>query len=71
MAHIYKALKGGWTIMSKDKNKNKNNNVKKTITVNRIKELNIADYCKDVIKMYGANINLARIVPDALDGLVK
>ena len=34
------------------KNKNKDN-TKKVIAVNRIKEINIADYCSDVIKIYG------------------
>lgn len=32
-------------------------------------ERNIAEFCKEIIMLFGANVNLARAVPDIHDGL--
>lgn len=33
------------------------------------KEVSVGDYCKELMKIYGSNVNLARTIPDARDGL--
>lgn len=34
-----------------------------------IPEVNIADFCREIMTIYGANVNIARTVPDLRDGL--
>lgn len=49
------------------------NNPKKTLIVRKIakniEEINVADFCTQMMLSYGANINLARAIPDIKDGL--
>ena len=50
--------------MSKNKEKEK----RKLIVV-KCKEENIADFCKNAMLIYGANVDIVRVIPDAIDGL--
>lgn len=54
--------------MAKSKKNVKNDEIRK-ISVRPVEEVNIADFCLGVMQIHGANVNLARAVPDALDGL--
>lgn len=49
--------------------KKKEKNILPTFQNENIIERNIAEFCKEIILLFGANINLARSVPDVHDGL--
>ena len=51
------------------KKNNKKTEKTRIINVKRVTQVNIADYCKSVIQIYGSNVNLARTIPDSRDGL--
>ena len=50
--------------MSKKKDKDT-----KVVSINKIEQVNISQYCKEIMMIHGANVNLARAIPDAIDGL--
>ena len=49
--------------------KSKKKEPQKVLVIKKCGEVNIAQYCKENMKIYGANVNIARVIPDAIDGL--
>ena len=41
----------------------------KVIKVEHVTENNIFEYCRDIMVVHGANVNISRTIPDARDGL--
>lgn len=44
-------------------------NKKKVVKIAQVQNINIADFCKEIMLIYGANVNLARALPDTRDCL--
>lgn len=49
--------------------KDKNKKQKLVIVKENIVDRNLAEFCKEIITLFGANINIARSVPDRKDDL--
>lgn len=43
--------------------------IKSRLNENNVVDVNIFDYCKELMLVYGANVNIARSIPNGLDGL--
>lgn len=42
---------------------------KKVIEINRVEQVDMAYFCTEIMKIYGANVRIQRAVPDSRDGL--
>ena len=55
--------------MAKKESHIKSIDIKSYLNTDRVEVSNIAGLCTDIMKIYGANINLARVFPEVHDGL--
>lgn len=53
--------------MAKSKKKEKKD--LRVLKIKNLTEQSIGDFCKSVIMVHGANVNISRVIPDARDGL--